>query len=243
MKTFVIAEIASNWEGSISKAKKLIINCKKAGANAVKFQMWRAKDLYEGHPDWKIIKKSELSFEKAKILKEFCDKNNIEFFVSAFFPEAVELLEKIKVKRYKIASRTCTFNDPGAFQTIEEIGKTRKPVIMSMGMGGDKKQIKKLLSRNNTDLCYCISKYPTKFSEINWKEAIKFNGFSDHTMGITAPIIFTILHSKKGSKNIVIEKHVKNKDTKSPDASSSITTEELQEMINNIRLIEKIKSF
>ena len=46
MKSYIIAEIASNWEGSISKAKKLILESKKAGANAVKFQMWRANDLY-----------------------------------------------------------------------------------------------------------------------------------------------------------------------------------------------------
>ena len=61
MKTFIVAEIASNWEGSVPTAKKLIRESKKSGANAVKFQMWRASDLYKGHPDWKMIKKSELT--------------------------------------------------------------------------------------------------------------------------------------------------------------------------------------
>ena len=57
MQTMVIAEIASNWEGSISKAKKIILASKKAGGNAVKFQMWHANDLYsKKHPQWKIIK-------------------------------------------------------------------------------------------------------------------------------------------------------------------------------------------
>ena len=71
MKTFVVAEIASNWEGSLSKAQKLIIEAKKAGADAVKFQMWRAKDLYdENHPNWNEIKKSELTFDK--INKKIC---------------------------------------------------------------------------------------------------------------------------------------------------------------------------
>mgnify|MGYP001014250660 CR=1 FL=1 len=68
MKATVVAEIGSNWEGNVTKAKKIIRECKKAGADAVKFQMWRASDLYVGHPDWKIIKKSELSFEKVKKL-------------------------------------------------------------------------------------------------------------------------------------------------------------------------------
>ena len=66
MKVTIVAEIASNWEGSVLKAKKLLRESKKAGADAVKFQMWRAEDLYKGHPDWKLIKKSELTYEKAK---------------------------------------------------------------------------------------------------------------------------------------------------------------------------------
>ena len=61
MRAFIVAEIASNWEGSIPIAKKLIKESKNAGADAVKFQMWRAADLYKGHPDWNIIKKSELT--------------------------------------------------------------------------------------------------------------------------------------------------------------------------------------
>jgi sialic acid synthase SpsE len=65
MKTEVIAEIGSNWEGSILKAQKIIEECKYAGADAVKFQMWRATDLYKkSHPNWEEIKKSELTFEK-----------------------------------------------------------------------------------------------------------------------------------------------------------------------------------
>ena len=73
MKSYIIAEIASNWEGSISKAKKLIFESKKAGANAVKFQMWRANDLYsKENSQWKIIKKSELTFKKAEKLKKIC---------------------------------------------------------------------------------------------------------------------------------------------------------------------------
>ena len=64
MKTFVVAEIGSNWEGDLTKAKKIIRNCKKAGADGVKFQIWRANDLYkESHPNWNQIKKSEITFD------------------------------------------------------------------------------------------------------------------------------------------------------------------------------------
>ena len=116
MKTTVVAEIGSNWEGSVSKAKQIIKECKDAGADAVKFQMWRAKDLYSTtHPQWNVIKKSELTFEKAAQIKKISDDLGIEFFCSVFYPEGVEFLESLKVKRYKVASRTCLLKDPYSF--------------------------------------------------------------------------------------------------------------------------------
>ena len=88
MKITVVAEIGSNWEGNIIKAKKIIHECKKSGADAVKFQMWRANDLYNTkHPSWKVIKKSELTFNQASMLKKFADKMKIDFFVAHFFPK------------------------------------------------------------------------------------------------------------------------------------------------------------
>ncbi|MBL76938.1 MAG: shikimate dehydrogenase [Chloroflexi bacterium] len=242
MKCYVIAEIASNWEGSIAKAKKLIQASKNSGADAVKFQMWRASDLYaSSHPNWKEIKKSELTYKKIEKLKQTADEIGIEFFCSAFYPEAIEFLEKLSVKRYKIASRTCLMKDPFSKETLQKKATTGKPVIISMGMGGNKKQIKKIFEKNNVTFCYCISKYPTPISEINWKNAITYDGFSDHTLGITAPLIFCILKKQNGNKNIIIEKHVKLKNSKGPDASSSIDTDELKLLVSNIRLIEKMK--
>ena len=177
MKTIVVAEIGSNWEGDLTKARKIITKCKKAGADAVKFQMWRAKDLYtERHPLWNFIKKSEITFEKAKKLKDICDKVGIEFFCSAFYPEAVDFLEKLGVKRYKIASRTCLLKDPNSIETLESKAKTRKPIIVSMGMGGNREHIKKIFSKNKSLLfCYCISEYPLKLEKIYWKVALKYD--------------------------------------------------------------------
>ena len=238
MKITVVAEIGSNWEGNTIKAKKIIRECKKAGADAVKFQIWRANDLYDTkHPSWKIIKKSELTFNQASILKKFADKIKIDFFCSAFFPEAVDFLESINVKRYKIASRTCLLKDPFALETLKKKASTKKPVIISMGMGGNKKKILGIFPKNNKTFCYCISEYPLKFEKIDWAMALQNDGFSDHTMGIMAPIIFTILKKIKNSKKIYIEKHVKLKNSKGPDASTSITTEQLKELISQIRMI------
>ncbi len=241
MKTTIVAEIGSNWEGSLVKAKKIIFKCKKAGVDAVKFQMWRAKDLYsENHPDWKIIKKSELTFEKAKKIKKISDDIGIEFICSVFYPEGVKFLESINVKKYKVASRTCLFADPYSLETLESKARTKKPVIISMGMGGNKKKIEKIFSKNKTIFCYCISEYPLKFSKINWKKALNYDGFSDHTLGITAPILFTILKKQKKAKQILIEKHVKLQNSNGPDASTSIDTNQLSELVSHIRILEKI---
>ena len=192
--------------------------------------------------NYQIIKKSELAFNQASILKKFADKIKIDFFCSAFFPEAVDLLESINVKKYKIASRTCLLKDPFALETLKKKASTKKPIIISMGMGGNKKKMVKIFSKNNKTFCYCISEYPLEFKKINWAMALQHDGFSDHTMGIIAPIIFTILKKIKNSKKIYIEKHVKLKNSKGPDASTSITTEQLKELISQIRIIEKFRS-
>ena len=239
MKTTVVAEIGSNWEGSLVIAKKIIQECKKADADAIKFQMWRAKDLYSPtHPQWNIIKKSELTLDKAKSIKKIADDVGIEFICSAFYPEAVQFLESLNVKRYKVASRTCLFKDPYSIETLENKARTKKPIIISMGMGGDIKKIKKIFSKNKTTFCYCISDYPLKFTKINWNQAMDYDGFSDHTLGITASILFTILKKQKKSKQILIEKHTKLQNSRGPDASTSIDTKQLSELVSHIRILE-----
>ena len=241
MKAFIAAEIGSNWEGSYTKAKKIIQECKKAGADAVKFQMWKAKELYnKSHPNWNEIKRSELSFQMAKKLKEFSDKQKIEFFCSAFYPDAVKFLISLGVKKFKIASRTCIFTDPNSLEVLQEKARSKKEIFISMGMGGNKKKISKIFEKNKTTFCYCISDYPLNFDKINWIDAVKYDGFSDHTMDIVAPILFTLLKKQKKSRKIYIEKHVKMINSGGPDASTSISTEKLSEMAKRIRMIEKM---
>ena len=242
MKAFVVAEIGSNWEGDLTKAKKIIRECRKADADAVKFQMWKAEELYDkSHPNWNKIKKAELSFQTAKKLKEFSDKQKIEFFCSAFYPDAVKFLISLGVKKFKIASRTCIFTDPNSLEVLQEKARSKKEVFISMGMGGNKKRISNMFKRNKITFCYCISDYPLNFEKINWSNAIKYDGFSDHTMDILAPIIFTVLKKQKKSKRIYIEKHVKMSNSRGPDASTSISTEKLSEMVKQIRIIEKMR--
>ncbi|MCS5528709.1 MAG: N-acetylneuraminate synthase family protein [Nitrosopumilus sp.] len=241
MKVFITAEIGSNWEGNYAKAKKIIRECKKAGVDAVKFQMWKAEELYnKSHPNWNEIKRSELSFQMAKKLKEFSDKQKIEFFCSAFYPDGVKFLISIGVKKFKIASRTCMLTDPNSLEVLQEKARSKKEIFISMGMGGNKKKISKIFENNKTTFCYCISDYPLNFDKINWIDAVKYDGFSDHTMDIVAPILFTLLKKQKKSRKIYIEKHVKMINSGGPDASTSISTEKLSEMVKRIRMIEKM---
>ena len=241
MKAFITAEIGSNWEGNYVKAKKIIRECKKAGVDAVKFQMWKAEELYnKSHPNWDEIKRSELSFQMAKKLKEFSDKQKIEFFCSAFYPDGVKFLISIGVKKFKIASRTCMLTDPNSLEVLQEKARSKKEIFISMGMGGNKKKISKIFENNKTTFCYCISDYPLNFDKINWIDAVKYDGFSDHTMDIVAPILFTLLKKQKKSRKIYIEKHVKMINSGGPDASTSISTEKLSEMVKRIRMIEKM---
>ena len=233
MKAFITAEIGSNWEGNYVKAKKIIRECKKAGVDAVKFQMWKAEELYnKSHPNWNEIKRSELSFQMAKKLKEFSDKQKIEFFCSAFYPDGVKFLISIGVKKFKIASRTCMLTDPNSLEVLQEKARSKKEIFISMGMGGNKKKISKIFENNKTTFCYCISDYPLNFDKINWIDAVKYDGFSDHTMDIVAPILFTLLKKQKKSRKIYIEKHVKMINSGGP--------EKLSEMVKRIRMIEKM---
>jgi len=206
---FFVAEIGSNWEGDIHKAFQLIRECKMAGANAVKFQMWRADDLYDGK-----YKEYELSFYDVSEINQYAKFMNIEFFCSVFYPEAVEFLEKLGVKRYKIASRTARFEDPHSIDTILAVRKTRKEIIVSNGNIPNSKRL------------YCISEYPTNPLEIDWDKAQKCDGFSDHTLGIESALKYAKL-----KPDGIIEKHVKLVDSKGPDAFFSITTQELAQLI------------
>jgi len=220
---FFVAEIGSNWEGDVEKAQILIYECDKAGADAVKFQMWRQIDLY---PDNLSFRKFELTFEKAKFIKDSCDEIGIEFFCSVFYPEAVKFLEKLGVKRYKIATRTMTGNDPFRNETIFAVRKTGKPIIYSNGSLAPEPNYKKL---------YCIPEYPTNPDDIDWIKALACDGFSDHTLGIESALSYA-----KMNPDAIIEKHVKLEDSKGPDAFFSITTQELATLITRLTISSDI---
>ena len=237
----IIAEIASNWNGSDTLGKKIIKQASQSGADYVKFQMWKALDLYETtHPNWNEIKKSEMTSNTAKKFKKYSDSLGIDCIWSVFYPEAVPLLEDLDVSLYKIASRTSALMDSNSLETLKAIAKTKKPVIISMGFGGDKKLMDSIFRHNKKYYLYCISNYPTKLSEINFKLMQKFAGFSDHTEDYLAPLIYAT-QSVNSNKKRFYEKHVCVDESIGPDKPFSIDMNDFKELISNIRKVESLK--
>ena len=243
MRIKIIAEIGSNWEGNVELAKLHIKEAKLSGADYVKFQMWRAEDLYDSnHPEWEIIKKSELTESVAMELKKYADDLDIGWFCSAFNPDAVKFLEKIGVPIHKIASRTSTLKDKFSLETIQKIAETKKNTFISMGEGGDKNRILELFQGKFLKFTYCVAKYPTEDKEIDWNEIINYNFFSDHTKGITVAIVYAILRSKLSKNEIFIEKHTQFESSKGPDSAwGAITYDELRDLSMHIKRIENLR--
>ena len=234
-----IVEIGSNWSGDEKIGKKIIKAAKLAGADYVKFQMWRAKDLYKkSEPFWNDIKRAEVTPEIAKKFKKYSDEQNIKFFCSVFYPEAVETLENLNVKLYKIASWTAAMKHKKSKKTLETVAETKKPVIISTGMGGNGSTLKQIFRKNKRYFLYCISKYPTKINQLNFTKMKTFDGFSDHTEGFLGPIMFA-LNFRNSKKTKFYEKHVSITKSRGPDKPFSMPMNDFGQLISEFKKIQR----
>lgn len=222
-------------------AKKLIDIAVESGADAVKFQAIKYNKLYV-KKDSDIKKSFELKEEWIEELFNYCNKKRILFFVSPTYLESIDILEKLNIKLYKIASpQTITYP-----QIIEKIAKLKKPIIMSTGYCTLEEidraiKIVEKVGNKKLALLHCISEYPTKPEYVNLKfiQTLKraYNipvGFSDHTLGWEVTIASVALGAS------IIEKHITMlRDQKGPDNFFSLEPDEFKTMIKNIRIIEK----
>jgi len=256
-KVLVIAEIGVNHNGKIQIAKKLIKKAVDAGADVVKFQFFKTEKLvtpYAKKADYQLkfdkkkntqfemLKKLELSFANFLTISKFCKKLKIEFCVSCFDSESLDLLKKIKVKRIKIPSGEIT-----NYPLLKKIAQMKKMIIMSTGMStlieiknGIEVLLKNGSRAKDITLLQCNSEYPSPYKDANLL-AIKqlknvFNtrvGYSDHTKGIEASIAAVALGAS------VIEKHITLKRSlKGPDHRTSIEPHEFKRLVNSIRNVE-----
>jgi N,N'-diacetyllegionaminate synthase len=257
-KTFIIAEAGVNHNGSIEIAKKMIEVAKECGADAIKFQTFKAEQVIskyapkaeyqkqttgETDSQLEMVKKLELSFDDFVALKEYCDKLNIMFLSTPFDFESIDFLDDLGLEIFKIPSGEIT-NLP----YLEKIGKLGKKIILSTGMA-DLGEIEDALDiliscgtkKENITVLHCNTEYPTPYEDVNLlailtiKEAFKVKvGYSDHTLGIEIPIAAVALGAS------VIEKHFTlDKNMEGPDHKASLEPHELKAMIDAIRNIEK----
>tara|TARA_B100001248_G_C27397198_1_gene466432 strand:- start:70 stop:1068 length:999 start_codon:yes stop_codon:yes gene_type:complete len=257
MSVFIIAEVGVNHNGSISIAKKLIDMAVKAGADAVKFQTFKAENLvimnakkanYQKKNDKKnesqfdMLKKLELSPLMHKVLLSYCKKKNILFLSSPFDLQSIDFLNNLGLKIFKIPSGEIT-----NFPYLKKIGRLNKKIILSTGMS-NMSEIKKALKvlvksgtkKKNITILHANTEYPTPLRDVNLRSMLsigkKLNvnfGYSDHTLGFEVSVAAVALGAK------CIEKHLTlNSNMRGPDHRASLEPKDLIKMINAIRNIE-----
>lgn len=219
----IIAEIGQNHNGDIDLACRMIRTAKQAGADVAKFQLYDAKRLFprKGNPWFAYNCRTELSRDAVRRLARECRRVGIEFMASVFDVERIEWLEKVGVRRYKVASRS--INDR---PLIEAIVRTGKPVIVSLGLWRGR-GFPKLPGGKRLSYLYCISKYPAPRVDLGF-ESVDFSryaGFSDHTLGTTA----AMAAFARGAR--ILEKHFTlDKGMYGPDHRCSMTPDELRQI-------------
>jgi N-acetylneuraminate synthase len=250
--TYIIAEIAQAHEGSLGIAHSYIDALAKTGVNAVKFQTHIAEAESSEHENFRINfsyedvtrfdywKRMEFTIEQWDGLKKHCDDLGLEFISSPFSCAAVDLLEKIGVKKYKIGS-----GETSNYLMLQKIAETGKDILLSSGMSSFR-EIDKTLDflkpfNNHISLFQCTTEYPTSpetwglnvISEMKNMYQLPI-GFSDHSSDIFAPLSAVTLGAE------LLEFHaVFHKDIFGPDAKASLNMQQIKQLVIGVRNIEK----
>lgn len=249
---FIIAEAGSNHDGRLEQAKKLIDVAAWAGADAVKFQLFRASTIYpptcgkistpQGKIDlYKFFKQVELPFKWLPLLKKYAQKKGLVFIISPFDEKLADELEKINIAIYKIASPELNH-----LPLLRHIAKKKKPIILSSGLStlsDIEEALNTIYKENNFKviLLHCVSGYPVPPREYNLKviETIKeafqvLVGISDHSLN---PVIIPKLAVAIGA--LMIEKHFTlSKKLPGADHPFALEPDELRLMVKEIREVE-----
>ena len=252
---FVIAEAGVNHNGTVELAKQLIDAAARAGADAVKFQTFRAAKLVtaaapkakyqvantgSAESQFQMLQKLELTLEEFRALADHCKLRGITFLSAPFDEESVDLLQSLDVPAYKIPSGELT-NGP----LLQYIAGKGRPIILSTGMStlsevGTAVEIIHRAGNTELALLHCTSNYPTPPEQVNLlamdtmrREFALPVGYSDHTQGITIPIAAVA----RGA--CVIEKHFTlDRNLPGPDHVASLEPNELAAMVTAIRSVE-----
>jgi len=257
-KVFIIAELSANHNGDLQVALETVRAAKRAGADAIKLQTYTAKTMtidckndffmikqdtaWDGEYLYDLYKRAYTPWEWHKDIYDLAKEEGLICFSSPFDNSAVDLLEELNSPIYKIASFEIT-----DIPLIEYTASKGKPMIISTGIA-DIKDIELAIETckkvGNTDITIlkCTSAYPADPSDANLltipdivnRFGVK-SGLSDHTLGTQAPAIAVALGAS------VIEKHfILDKSIGGPDAHFSLDEKEFKQMVDAVRLTEKL---
>ena len=256
-KVFIVAELSANHNNDFDIAVKTIGKMAKSGADAVKVQTYRPESLsvkvdneffkpkinglWKGWKPWDLYKEASMPYEWQPKLKKIAEGLGLEFFSSPFDLEAVDFLESLNVKRYKIAS--FEIND---IPLIYKTASTKKPIIISTGIATID-DIKLAINtcyqakNKNVSLLKCTSEYPAIVGMANlatiidMKKRFKVNvGLSDHTLSQIVPVAAVSLGAKIVEKHFTLDRKMGG-----VDSAFSMEPAEFKTMVEQIRLTEK----
>lgn len=252
---FIIAEAGVNHNGSADIAKRIIDSAVESGADAVKFQTFKAeevvikntpiteyqkKNISREVSQQKMLETLELKYADFIELKEYCDKKNVIFLSTPHSEDAIDFLDPL-VPAYKIGS-----GDLNNLPLLEKAAKKGKPIILSSGMS-TLREVKEAVGciknkkNNRIILLHCTTNYPCPPAEVNLNAMLTLKdnfglpiGYSDHTEGIAISVAAVAMGA------CIIEKHLTlDKGLPGPDHKASLEPDEFKEMIHAIRAIEK----
>tara|TARA_B110001454_G_C12651119_1_gene405448 strand:+ start:119 stop:829 length:711 start_codon:yes stop_codon:yes gene_type:complete len=231
---FIISEISPQFSGSIDLAKRMIYHSFLSGASLIKLQLYPKNMFSNDGLDRSYL---ELSFENFKMLKEYGDQIGIEVFATPFTDETLKWCLDLKVKYLKIASRTHDENP----ELVEKIINQNILTFVSLS---DKNidQVNKFKNYKNLILLYCISNYPTLLSEAKIPGSFeKFDGISDHSLGISYALKACALGAKYLEKHFTLNKNLQRNTEKGHlGAMDPNDLKLIKEITDEMELIEKI---
>lgn len=255
-KVFIIAEAGVNHNGNFEIAKQLVTKAKEVGADAIKFQIWKTENIVtqssskapyqdmkmgETISQFDMLKQLELPYQKFVLLKNYCDSIGIEFMATADEYESAAFINPY-INKIKIGSAELT-----DLPFLKKIASFNKEVILSTGMANLKEVSSAVgileennLNRDKINILHAHTDYPSKFNDINLRSIVTLKnefhlniGYSDHSLGIEAPIAAVALGAR------IIEKHFTlDNNMYGPDHSCSLDVKTFNKMVKAIRNIE-----
>jgi len=257
-KTFIIAEAGVNHNGSLEMAFQLIDVAVVAGADAVKFQTFKAEKVIavnapkagyqkettgSDESQLEMVKKLELDETAHTKLYQYCQHKGIQFLSTPFDLESIDLLNRLGLEIFKIPSGEIT-NLP----YLKKLGALKKRLILSTGMAdlGEIEDALDVLIESGTPIenitvLHCNTEYPTPFEDVNLRAMLTIGhafgvavGYSDHTPGSEVAVAAVALGAAVLEKHFTLDRNLPG-----PDHKASLEPDDLKAMVQAIRNIEK----